>query len=210
MSIIIAIGGGSGSGKSLLAAALKEKLGPIASSFSYDSYYLDQSDMSYEERLKTNYDSPSSLDEKLFIKHLEAIKKNEAIDIPVYDFVTLNRKAGECLHFVPTPIVIVEGILTLNIEKADSLYDYTIFMKSDSDIRLSRRIIRDVKERGRSPEGIIKQYLATVRPMHLKYVEPCRYEAKFIFTNNDDNGLDEEELAVLVAKIRRILGKHDN
>jgi uridine kinase len=207
--LIIAIGGGSGSGKTTLSKALLANLGEKASVLSFDNYYKDQSHLSLEDRAKVNYDSPDTLDEALFMDHLIALKEGKSIVIPQYDFVTHTRKK-ETKAFNPTPIIIVDGILVLNIPKAEEIYDYTIFVNASSDIRLARRILRDEKERGRTGESVIAQYLATVRPMHLKYVEPTKYRASFIFDNNKEDGLDEEIFSVLLAKIKRLGNVNDH
>jgi uridine kinase len=206
MPIIIAIGGGSGSGKTTLADAICQELGDEAARLSFDSYYKDQADLSMDERRRLNYDSPAAFDMDLLMSDLEKIKKGETINIPVYDFSLFTRGQGS-IPFAPKKYVIVDGILALEIPRADELYDYKVFVKADSDIRLARRILRDTKERGRSPESVISQYLATVRPMHLQYVEPARYRADFVFDNSSEEGLDPDEVAVLKAKILRLGAK---
>ncbi len=202
MAILVALGGGSGSGKTTIARALVSMLGKEASRFSFDSYYRDQSHLSLEERAKVNYDSPLSLDMALFSSHLKKIKKGESVDIPQYDFTTHTR-LPLTLPYSPTRFVVVDGILTLSLEEADDIFDYKIFVKADSDIRLSRRIKRDEAERGRSADSVIEQYLSSVRPMHLKYVEPSRFSADFIFDNNKE-GIDADTLEVIKAKILRL------
>lgn len=208
MPLVIAIGGGSGSGKTTLADALYEGLGEEVSRLSFDSYYKDQSDLAMEERVKLNYDSPAAFDMDLLTNDLLKIKHGEAIDVPVYDFANFTRGVGH-KKLIPKKFVIVEGILALEIPRADELYDYKIFVKADSDIRLARRIIRDEKERGRTAESVIAQYLATVRPMHLKYVEPARYRADFVFDNSGEGGLDPDEVAVIKAKLLRLGKQYD-
>ncbi len=209
MAILIALGGGSGSGKTSIARALVEELGKEATRFSFDNYYRDQGALSLEERSKVNYDSPFTLDIELFVEHLKAIRKNKAVDVPQYDFVTHTRLPSP-IPFYPTKYVIVDGILTLYLDEAENLFDYKIFVKADSDIRLARRIRRDTIERGRTADSVIRQYLATVRPMHLKYVEPSRFVADFVFDNNREDGIDKETLAVVKAKILRLGEEHEN
>lgn len=210
MPIIIALGGGSGSGKTTIARALAQRLGKEATRLSFDNYYRDQSHLSVEERKKVNYDSPFTLDGSLFVTHLKAIREGKTIEVPQYDFVTHTRLPFT-LPYKPTKYVIVDGILTLYFDEEEkSLFDYKIFVKADSDIRLARRIRRDVNERGRTPESVISQYLATVRPMHLKYVEPSRFDADFIFDNNKENGIDEESLEVVKRKIQRLGGENED
>jgi uridine kinase len=198
MSHLIALGGGSGSGKSLLSAALKQHLGDAASILPYDAYDRDQSHLSMAERDALNYDSPSAMDEELFIAHLKAIKRGETIAVPQFDFATHTRKK-ETTPFTPTSIVIVEGILAYVIPEPRKYFDYFIYVDAPADIRLARRIIRDRKERGYDTDHILKQYLSTVRPMHERYVEPTRKEADFLFPNPTNGGLDEKELNRLLT-----------
>ncbi len=200
MAILIGLGGGSGSGKTTIARALVDKLGKEATRFSFDNYYHDQSHLSVMEREKVNYDSPLTLDTELFVNHLKALKNDKPVDVPQYDFRTHTRLPFK-VPFNPSKYIIVDGILTLYLDEAEDLFDYKIFIKADSDIRLARRIKRDVVERGRTADSVINQYLNTVRPMHLKYVEPSRYVADFIFDNNKENGIDNEILEVVKAKI---------
>mgnify|MGYP002515539572 CR=1 FL=1 len=209
MAILIALGGGSGSGKTSIARALVETIGKDASRFSFDNYYRDQSHLSVEERSKVNYDSPFTLDTTLFIEHLKRIKEDRVVEVPQYDFVTHTRLPSS-IPYHPTKYVIIDGILTLYLDEAEDLFDYKIFVKADSDIRLARRIRRDTLERGRTADSVISQYLATVRPMHLKYVEPSRFVADFVFDNNKETGIDQETLDVVKAKILRLGKTNEN
>ena len=206
MAILIAVGGGSGSGKTYLTDKLisifgEERIGKI----SYDYYYKDNTGISFEERTKINYDSPQSLDEALFIEHLIKIKNGESVDLPQYDYAVHNRKK-ETLKFEPKEIVLVDGILLFTIPQFKKYFDYSIYVDADSDIRFTRRLMRDCKERGRTPESVVNQYLATVRPMHLTYVEPSKYKTDFVFINNDNAGLDKVQLKVLMKDIKDKLG----
>ena len=206
MAILIAVGGGSGSGKTYLTDKLisifgEERIGKI----SYDYYYKDNTGIPFEERTKINYDSPQSLDEALFIEHLIKIKNGESVDLPQYDYAVHNRKK-ETLRFEPKEIVLVDGILLFTIPQFKKYFDYSIYVDADSDIRFTRRLMRDCKERGRTPESVVNQYLATVRPMHLTYVEPSKYKTDFVFINNDNAGLDKVQLKVLMKDIKDKLG----
>ena len=197
---VIAIVGGSGSGKSFLSAILKEHYGERAAILSYDSYYKRHDELTLEERAKLNYDDPSSLDEKLFISHLDSLKKGEDVYIPQYDFALHNRKE-ECVLFKAPEILIVEGIMVLTIPNPKSLIDFSIFVDAEEKTRLSRRMERDIRERGRSKECVMEQWLSSVKPMHDKHVEPEKNLADFIFENNGGTGLNETDLAPLFAKL---------
>lgn len=198
MNYLIGLAGGSGSGKTYVSQAILEKLGDKVAIISFDNYYKDQSHIPAEDRDSLNYDSPSMLDSDLFIKHLKDLKEGKAVDIPQYDFKTHTRKK-ETVHFEPKKIIIAEGIMVLRLPV--ETFDYKIYVDADSDIRLSRRIIRDVKERGRSPYSVIDQYIKTVKPMHLKYVQPCKHIADFIFKNNGNDGLNETQLTALLDEL---------
>lgn len=151
-----------------------------------------------EERGLLNYDDPSILDQELFMEDLKKIKKGIAIEVPQYDFVTHTRKK-ETVTFEPKDIVIVEGIMTLQIPK--EYYDFIIYVDADPDVRISRRIIRDMKLRGRSLESIVEQYLTSVKPMHIKYVEPHKVDADFIYNNNSNNGIDEKQMQMILKHL---------
>lgn len=198
MPYLIAISGGSGSGKTYISRALNALLPYESSILSYDNYYKDQSALPFEERGLLNYDDPSILDQELFMEDLKKIKKGIAIEVPQYDFVTHTRKK-ETVTFEPKDIVIVEGIMTLQIPK--EYYDFIIYVDADPDVRISRRIIRDMKLRGRSLESIVEQYLISVKPMHIKYVEPHKVDADFIYNNNSNNGIDEKQMQMILKHL---------
>ena len=202
MTYLIAICGGSGSGKTLLSNALKDYYGEDCSILSYDNYYKDQSTLTMEERAMQNYDDPHILDAELYEQHLLALKRGESIEMPQYDFTTHTRKK-ETKTFHPTKIVICEGIMVMQLPL--SLYDATIFVAADGDVRLARRILRDIKERGRTAESIIAQYMATVKPMHRKYVSPMRKKADFIFENNGNAGLGQTQVSDVIDYLKTII-----
>lgn len=202
MTYLVAICGGSGSGKTLLSSALNAYYGDDCSVLSYDNYYKDQSTLPMEERDLLNYDDPHILDAELYIKHLKAIKAGQSINVPQYDFKTHTRKK-ETVLFKPTKIVICEGIMVMQLPL--ELYDTTIFVAADGDVRLARRIFRDIKERGRSAESIIAQYMATVKPMHRRYVSPMRKKAAFIFENNGNAGIGQTQVSDVIAHLNTII-----
>lgn len=198
MPYLIAISGGSGSGKTYISRALNALLPYESSILSYDNYYKDQSALPFEERGLLNYDDPSILDQELFMEDLRKIKKGMTIEVPQYDFVTHTRKK-DTVTFKPKDIVICEGIMTLQIPK--EYYDFIIYVDADPDVRISRRIIRDMKLRGRSLESIVEQYLTSVKPMHIKYVEPHKVDANFIYNNNSNNGIDEKQMQMILKHL---------
>lgn len=205
MTLIISIGGGSGSGKTFLANHLKERLGERCSILSYDNYYKDQGHLSVSDRAKVNYDDPNTLDSALFIKHLKMLKEGKTIEVPQYDFATHTRKE-ETTSLKPNEIIIAEGILVYSSKDMKDQYDYKIFVDADPDIRLVRRIRRDVKERGRTVESVLNQYLTSVRPSHLLYVEPSKKDAEYVFLNNHNDGLPLREFDELLKELDSIIG----
>lgn len=204
--LIIAISGGSASGKSTVVSEIVDRLKSIdISVICHDDYYKDQTKLTMEERVKTNYDHPSSLDNELFVEHLHKLMEGKSIEKPIYDFVTHNRKK-ETITINPTKVIFIEGILVLEEKKIRDCADVKIFVKSDEDIRFIRRLKRDIDERGRSMDAVINQYLSTVKPMFNKYVNPSSRYADIIIPNDN-----KHDVAVdfLVAKIKDILNSND-
>ena len=199
MTHLIAICGGSGSGKTFISRALRDNLPCPTAILSYDSYYRDQSHLPVEERDLLNYDDPAMLDEELLLSHLSALREGKSIDIPQYDFSSHTRMKVT-RPFSPKDIVIVEGIMVMQLPK--DTYDYVIYVDAESDVRLARRLQRDLTQRGRTAEGVIKQYLTSVKPMHLKYVEPAKQKADFVFENDDNDGIDEKQMTALLSDIK--------
>lgn len=200
--LIIAIAGGSASGKSTVVEEIVASLKSVEITvICHDDYYKDQSRMTMEERVKTNYDHPSSLDNELFVSHLKKLIKGESIKKPQYDFVNHTRKR-ETVEVEPTKIIIIEGILVLEEKQIRDLSDVKIFVKCDEDVRFIRRLKRDIEERGRTLDTVVNQYLATVKPMFNKYVNPSSRYADLIIPNDK-----KHDVAVdfLVAKIKNIL-----
>lgn len=200
--IIIAIAGGSASGKSSVVKEIVDSFKSLdITVICHDDYYKDQSLLSMEDRIKTNYDHPSSLDNDLFVTHLKNLINGKSIEKPEYDFVVHNRKE-ETKTVFPTKVIIIEGILVLEEKKIRDCADVKIFVSCDDDIRFIRRLKRDIEERGRNVESVILQYLTTVKPMFNKYVKPSSKYADIIIPNDN-----KHDVAVdfLIAKIKDIL-----
>jgi uridine kinase len=201
--VIIAVAGGSASGKTTVVNEILSKLDlKSVAIIKHDDYYKDQKDMSIEARYKVNYDHPLSLDNDLLVSHIETLLKGENILKPTYDFEAYTRSAlTECVE--PKKVIILEGILILTDERIRKLSDIKLFVELDDDTRFIRRLQRDIKERGRSVESVIDQYLNTVKPMHHKYVKPTKRHADVIIPNdyNHDVAVD-----IIVSKIKMILG----
>lgn len=183
---VVLIAGGTGAGKSRLAARLATTLGPgTVTILSADDYYRDMSDLPEPERDLLNFDHPDALDWPLLCAHLATLKAGRAIDCPVYDF-TCHCHTGQCLRITPTPLVVAEGIMLLARPEVCAAGDVRVFIDVPADIRLARRLQRDISERGRRAESIIAQYLRSVRPMHAQFVEPSRQNAHLVLHDGDD------------------------
>jgi uridine kinase len=200
MPILIAICGGSGSGKTFLSRALSLALPQSTAILSYDNYYKDQSHLPLLQRDLLNYDDPSVLDSELFLKHLSLLRRGQAIDVPQYDFASHTRKQLT-RKFEPADIILVEGIMVLQNDELRKLLDIKVYVEADADERILRRVIRDVKERGRDVEGIAEQYLTTVKPMHYLYVEPTRAKADIVI----NSGLNDVAFDLFKSKIMQLL-----
>jgi len=185
--MIIGICGGSGSGKTTVAEKLVEALGEGQTVLlAQDSYYKDHRDLPLGERVKVNFDHPESVDFDLLIEHLHALKKNQPIDCPHYDF-THHLRTTAFQRLEPKPIIIVEGILILHDPRLRELFDLKVYVDTAADIRFIRRLRRDVRDRGRTIESVVEQYLNTVRPMHLKFVEPGKELAEIVLPEGGKN-----------------------
>ena len=200
--MLIGIAGGTGSGKSTFADRLLALFPNEITLISYDNYYKPQDHLEFEERTKTNYDCPDALDTDLLVKHLRQLQNGDAVDVPNYDFKLHTRKA-EMTRLEPSPIIIVDGILTFHDERLREMFDIKIFTDADADERILRRLRRDVNERGRDIDGVINQYLGTVKPMHGIYVEPTKKYADIII----NGGRNAVALDVVASRIKRKLGK---
>lgn len=199
--LVLGIAGGTGSGKTTISLALCDALGASVVRIDHDSYYKDQSHLPLSEREKINYDHPDSLDNDLLRDHILALKRWEAVDKPHYEFRDHTR-SKEYERTEPAPVIIVEGILTLGIPSLRELMDIKIFVDTDADIRLMRRIRRDLEHRGRSFSSIRNQYYATVRPMHIAFVEPSKRFADVIIPEGGQNKIAVE---LIVGRIRQFL-----
>ena len=199
-SIIIGIAGGTGSGKSTFTNRLKNEFGDQVSIVYHDNYYRQQDNIPFEERKKVNYDHPDALETDLLIEHLKMLKAGQAIDCPVYDYSQHNR-SKETVHIEPRKIILVEGILLLADPRVRDLIDIKIFVEADADERILRRIVRDVKERGRDLDNIVQQYLTTVKPMHYLYVEPTKARADIII----NSGKNDVAFDIMRSKIQLML-----
>jgi uridine kinase len=200
--MIIGISGGTGSGKTTVARKIISSLGQENVAYlQQDSYYRNLGDMPLDSRNRVNFDHPDALDNELMLNHLESLRAGDCIQRPVYDFVTHSRKA-ETVCLEPLPVIIVEGILVFYDARMRRLMDIKIFVDCDPDIRFIRRLERDMRERGRSVESVIEQYVTTVRPMHLEFVEPSMRYADIILP---EGGFNEVGIDLITGKIRSFL-----
>ena len=184
--LVIGIAGGTGSGKTTLMNNLIEKFANDVTILSHDNYYKRHDELTYEQRCQLNYDEPAALETDLMAVHLEHLRRGEAIDCPVYDF-TIHNRSDETIRIVPRKVIIVEGILIFENEPLRELMDIKIFVDTDADVRLCRRIKRDVNKRGRTLESVLPQYQETVKPMHEKYVEPSKKYADLVVPEGGKN-----------------------
>ena len=200
--VLIGITGGTGSGKSTIADALYSTFSEdCIAMIQQDMYYKDQSHLSMEERVKTNYDHPMAFDNDLLVEHLKSLINGDSIEKPSYDF-TVHNRAKETTTIAPRDIILVEGILILEDERIRDLLDIKVYVDTDADIRILRRLVRDINERGRTVESVIDQYLKMVRPMHMEFTEPTKRYADIIIPEGGHNYV---AIDILMAKIRDIL-----
>ena len=199
--LVIGIAGGTGSGKTTLMKNLITEFSGVVTVLSHDNYYKRHDELTYEERCKLNYDEPAALETDLMARHLDILRSGEAINCPVYDF-TVHNRSDETIRITPEKVIIVEGILIFENKELRDLMDVKIFVDTDADVRLCRRIKRDVRDRGRSLESVIEQYQTTVKPMHEQYVEPSKKFADIIVP---EGGKNLVALDMIMGRIRRHL-----
>ena len=202
---VIGIGGGTGSGKTTLTKRLKERLGSAVTVLSYDNYYKSHPDMPYDERVRLNYDHPDAFDTDRMIEDLARLKRGETIECPLYDY-TIYDRSDQTLIVRPTRVIIVEGILIFHSKALRDLMDIKLFVDADADERILRRIVRDVKERGRSLDSVISQYLQTVKPMHEAFVEPSKRYADVIIP---EGGMNQVAVDMVMNRVQYHLEGRD-
>ena len=199
--LVIGIAGGTGSGKTTLMDNLVKRFGDDVTVLSHDNYYRRRDDMTLEERSKVNYDEPAALETDLMVRHLDLLRQGQAIECPVYDFSQHNR-SNKTTTIEPKRVIIVEGILIFEDDALRDLMDIRIFVDTDSDVRLGRRILRDVEERGRTLQSVLEQYQTTVKPMHEMYVEPSKKYAHLVVPEGGKNFV---ALDMILSRIERHL-----
>ncbi|MCQ2506151.1 MAG: uridine kinase [Lachnospiraceae bacterium] len=199
--LMIGIAGGTGSGKTTITEKIMERFGNNVTVLKHDNYYKAHDSLTYEERSKLNYDHPSSFDTDLLIEHIKLLKEGRDIICPVYDY-TVHNRSKDTITISPNKVMIVEGILIFENLELCKLFDIKLFVDADADVRILRRINRDVKERGRSLDSIISQYLTTVKPMHEAFVEPSKKNADLIIP---EGGHNEVAIDVILRKIEQHL-----
>lgn len=200
--VVIGVTGGSGSGKTSVTKAIYESFkGHSILILEQDYYYKDQSHLPFEERLKTNYDHPLAFDNDLLIQHVGQLLRYESINKPVYDY-SLHTRSNEIIEVGPKDVIILEGILVLEDERLRNLMDIKLYVDTDADLRIIRRLMRDIKERGRSIDSVIDQYVNVVRPMHNQFIEPTKRYADIIIP---EGGHNHVAIDLMVTKIKTIL-----
>ena len=203
--LVIGIAGGSGSGKTTIASAVVAEVGADqVAVLEHDSYYRNLEGLTLEERSKINYDHPDSLETELLVLHIESLLEGRPVEKPVYDFAQ-HLRSPDTVQIEPSPVIVVDGILVLADPQLRALLDLKVFVDTDADLRVLRRLQRDIEERGRTMESVIRQYLATVRPMHLQFVEPSKVYADLIIPEGYNRGA----VAAVLGLVRQRLGNGD-
>lgn len=203
--VVIGVAGGSGSGKTTVTRSICQRFSDkTILVIEQDYYYKDQSQLPFEERLETNYDHPLAFDNDLLIQHVHDLMNGKPIDKPVYDY-KLHTRSKDVIHVEPKEVIILEGILILEDPRLVDLMDIKVFVDTDADVRIIRRLVRDIKERGRSFDSVIDQYVNKVRPMHLQFVEPTKRYADIIIP---EGGQNHVAIDIMATKIENILTKN--
>ncbi|WP_048600402.1 uridine kinase [Rubeoparvulum massiliense] len=203
--VIIGVAGGTGSGKTTVARQIYSRFQESVVIIEQDAYYKDQSHLTFEERKKTNYDHPLAFDNDLLIEQLKQLMEGETVEKPVYDY-TLHTRSKETVKVEPKEVIILEGILILEDEGLRNLMDMKIYVDTAADVRILRRMIRDIHERGRTIEGVVEQYLSVVRPMHMQFVEPTKRYADLIIP---EGGQNHVAIDLLATKVRSIIRQRE-
>ena len=204
-TILIGIAGGTGSGKTTLANKLIDSFGSDeVSVLRHDNYYKRHDEMSYDERALLNYDHPDAFDTELLCEHIKMLKEGQAVEMPVYDY-TIHNRSSEVIVVNPAPVIVLEGILIFAEIALCELMDIKVFVDTDADVRILRRILRDVKERERSLDSVITQYLTTVKPMHEQFVEPSKRRADIIIPEGGQNMV---ALQMFIERVKKHLRKY--
>ncbi len=201
-TMVVGIAGGTGSGKTTLSGLILESIGRDKIAYlPHDAYYRDHKDLPLEERAKLNYDHPDSLETELLVEHIRQLEAGQPVEMPVYDFTKHNRKT-ETVHIEPRRVVLVEGILIFTEKTLREMFDMKIYVDTDPDLRFIRRMKRDIEERGRTVQSVIDQYMLTVRPMHLEFVESSKRYADIIVP---EGGLNAVALDMVIARLQSLL-----
>ncbi|MGC9468024.1 MAG: uridine kinase [Anaerolineae bacterium] len=201
-SVIIGVAGGTGSGKTTVANRILDRVGEEHIAYiPHDAYYRDLGHLPKEVRARFNFDHPDSLETSLLVEHLKQLKQGQPVEVPIYDFTTHSR-TNQTRHVIPAPIILVEGILIFVEPELRDQLDVKLFVDTDADLRFIRRLRRDIHERGRTMESVVQQYLKTVRPMHLEFVEPSKRYADVIIP---EGGFNEVAIEMVAARIRGLL-----
>ena len=201
--IVIGIAGGTGSGKTTITRKIMQKFGGNVSVIYHDNYYKAHHNMSYNERAKLNYDHPDAFDTDLLVEDLKKLRRGEIVHCPTYDY-TIHDRAEKTVTIRPAKVIVVEGILIFQSPELCNLMDIKIFVDTDADVRILRRIVRDVRDRGRSLESVVNQYLNTVKPMHEQFVEPSKRKADIIIP---EGGHNQVALEMVLERVRAHLSK---
>ena len=199
--LVVGIAGGSGGGKTTLTNNLVSRFGDKVCIVHHDNYYRAHDDLTYDERAKLNYDEPEAFETEMMVEHLRLLKQGRSIHCPVYDF-TVHNRSGETMLIEPRPVILVEGILIFAEPSLTELMDMKVFVDTDADVRLARRVLRDTEERGRTVRSVVDQWQATVKPMHEKYVEPSKKNADIIVP---EGGRNRVALDLIIGHIQRHL-----